>query len=325
MVRPSCFGHIARSVLLLSVTTLSASGAEPRHGLHRKDKTVDDKRGPITLTLSCDREYVAGFPFIVEVELRNVATNLIESLRRFGLFDAPGKVAFVLRGEGHEWTWPPESPELDGEPTGMGFGPGTAWLALQDLSDLHPDVPPGHYRLSASAVFSGAVAESTSVAFDVRAPSEGDRATAARLRASNDLKKPSWRTFVRQNWSTPDLSGLSASARTDVAHHLAYYLYLHKVAYGPTPIAALDPDEPWRFAEGVLNGEAALARLEILSAAHSGHAGGVEKAILERWPGLAWRVEEIRRGQGLLTELRDFWGVEKSGVHPTGPRPYQPR
>jgi hypothetical protein len=101
---------------------------------------------------------------------------------------------------------------------------------------------------------------------------------------------------VRENWSTPDLTGLSPAARTDVAHHLAYYLYLHRAAYGPTPVAALDPQEPSRFAHGVLEGEAALLRLEILKAAGKPEAEGIEKAILERWPGLSWRVEEIQRG-----------------------------
>jgi hypothetical protein len=141
------------------------------------------------------------------------------------------------------------------------------------------------------------------------------------LRAANDLKTPSWLAFVRENWSIPDLSDLSASARSDLSHHLAYYLYLHRVAYGPTPVAALDPQEPWHFGHGVLESEAAVIRLEILSAEHKSEAVGVEKAVLERWPGLAWRVEEIHRGRGLLTQLRTSWGVERSNPS-TLPRPY---
>jgi hypothetical protein len=155
--------------------------------------------------------------------------------------------------------------------------------------------------------------------FEIRAPSEKDRVAAARLRASNDRKAPSWRAFVRENWSTPDVGDLSGAARA----HLAYYLYLHRVAYGPVSVAALDPQEPWKFAHGVLESEAALARLEILRAAHRPEADGIEKAVLERWPGLTWRVEKIHLGQGLLTVLRTGWGVESSGAsRENRPRPY---
>lgn len=115
---------------------------------------------------------------------------------------------------------------------------------------------------------------------------------------------------MRENWSTSDVTHLSATARA----HLAYYLYLHRVAYGPLGVAALDPEEPWKFAHGVLESEAALVRLEILRAAHKPEAEGVEKAVLERWPGLAWRVEEIHNNQGMLTVLRTGWGVESSSA-----------
>lgn len=316
---------LAGGLLLLAVAVLPAVSAADQRSARQKDKTMDDKAGPIILTLTCDKEYVAGFPLIVAVELRNVSSNVFESFRRFGLFNAPGPVAFMLRGNGREWTWAEKPPQMEGEPRGVDFDPGRAWLALQDLSDLHPDIPPGHYQLAASAAFPGQVARSAPVSFEIRAASDKDRTTAERLRAANDLKTPSWRTFVRQNWSTPEASGLSSSARTDVAHHLAYYLYLHRVAYGPTPIAALDPEEPWHFAHSLLESEAAAVRLEILTAAHRPEAAGVEKAILERWPGLAWRVEEIHRGRGLLTQLRTSWGIERSDVPATGPRPYQSR
>lgn len=317
MNRRARIRDLGAALLLFVFAAASASGRASQ-----KNKIIDDDRGPVSLTLSCDKEYVAGFPLIVAVELRNLETNLFESFRRFGLFAAPGKVAFVLRGAGHEWTWPEKPPQLEGEPTGIDFGPGCVWLALQDLSDLHPDIPPGHYQLSASALFSGMVARSAVVSLEIRAPSEKDRAAANRLRVANDHKTPSWRAFVRENWSTPDLSGLSTAARTDVAHQLAYYLYLHRVAYGPTPIAALDPEEPWKFAHGVLESEAAVVRLEILRAAHRPEADGVQRAILERWPGLSWRVEEINRGDGLLMELRTFWGVERSTPPAGRPRPY---
>ncbi len=279
---------------------------------------MDDKRGPITLTLSCDREYLAGFPMMVAVELHNVTTNLFTSFQPFRSFYGPGPVEFVLHGGGHEWTWPDEPPRMEGEPNGVDFRPGSSWLALQDLSELHPDIPPGHYELSARSLFPGGVAPSATAVFDIRAPSEKDRAVAARLRASNDRKAPSWRAFVRENWSTPDVAELSVAAHA----HLAYYLYLHRVAHGSVSVAALDPEEPWKFAHGILESEAVLVRLEILRAAQRPEADGVEKAVLERWTGLNWRVEKIHRGQGLLTALRTGWGVESPRAPSDRPRPY---
>lgn len=279
---------------------------------------MDANPGPITLTVSCDHEYLAGFPMLVAVELRNVATNLFQPFEPFEFFNGPGPVEFILRGGAREWTWPRRSRSMEGEPNWVEFGPGKAFLALQDLSELHPDIPPGHYELFARARFGGGVAPSATASCQIRAPSEKDRAAATKLRASNKNKEPSWRAFARQNWSTPDTTSLSASARV----HLAYYLYLHRVTYGPVSIAALDPEEPWKFAHGVLESEAALVRLEILRAAHKPEADGVERAVLERWPGLAWRVEELHVNQGLLTVLRTGWGVESWMAPADQPRPY---
>jgi hypothetical protein len=44
-------------------------------------------------------------------------------------------------------------------------------------------------------------------------------------------------------------------------------------------------------------------------AAKKSEAAGVEAALLERWPGQAWRVENIHGNEGLLTTMRTFHGV----------------
>ena len=48
---------------------------------------MDAQPGPITLTVSCDDEYLAGFPMLVAVELRNVATNLFQPFEPFEFFN----------------------------------------------------------------------------------------------------------------------------------------------------------------------------------------------------------------------------------------------
>jgi len=87
-------------------------------------------------------------------------------------------------------------------------------------------------------------------------------------------------------------------------------------------VSALDPELPWQFGKGVLEGEAALLRLEILHAASRPEAAGVEAAILERWPGFTWWVEQIRNGHGPLMRLRTGDGVDSIYAPTDKPRPY---
>jgi hypothetical protein len=96
------------------------------------------------------------------------------------------------------------------------------------------------------------------------------------------------------------------------------------VAYGPKAIGELDPETPWQFGKGILEGQAALFRLEILYAAGRPEAPGVEMAIVERWPGLAWWIAQIRNGRGPLTNLRTGYGVESEYSPTDKPRPYSP-
>jgi hypothetical protein len=207
---------------------------------------------------------------------------------------------------------------IEDAPEGVEFNPGMAWFTVQDLGELHPDVPSGHYELTAAMGFTGYVARSATVQIEIQSPSKEDRVIASRLRTTNDVGKTSWHAFVAQNWSTPQVSGLSSAAHA----RLAYYLYLHRAAYGPRPIAELDPEEPWKWGHGVLDAEAAVIRLEILYSAKKLEAAGVEAAILERWPGLAFRVDEIHRREGLLEVLRTSHGVERSRIPSDKPRPY---
>jgi hypothetical protein len=176
----------------------------------------------------------------------------------------------------------------------------------------------GHYQLSATILFMGERAKSQAVPVEIRASSKQDRAIAAKLRAENDEDESSWCAFIESNWSTPDTKGLSETA----LEQLALYLYLHRVTYGPDAVASLDPEAPWKFSHGVLEGQAALIRLEILRAAGKPAAGGVEAAILERWPALSWWVEQVRRKAGLLTRLRSSDGADSDDALNRKNRPY---
>jgi hypothetical protein len=279
---------------------------------------MDNAPHDYALTLSCERTYLAGFPLIVAVDLHNVSHNALDLVPFFDLFTVPGPVSFVLRGGDHERTWPKTSRQSEGEPEGVEFGPGRVWHALQDLSNLHPDIPPGHYELSARMVISGEQVVAEPVRIEILPSTKEDRAIASRLRATNDEGVSSWRAFIKENWSTPDTTGLSAAARAQ----LAFYLYLHRVTYGPQRVAALDSEEPGRIGHGVLEGDVAAIRLEILRAAGKPEAAGIEAAILERWPGLAWWVDQIHKNSGLLMGLRTSYGAESSYASKDKPQPY---
>ena len=305
---------------LLAAWAASVAVADKSDGKAQKGKAMGEKPHSFTLKLTCDRAYLAGFPILVEVEVHNIDPHLITGIPYFDLFTVPGPVRFGLSGGGRQWTWEPKIRRTESGPDGVDFGPGQSWSALQDLSELHPDLPPGHYQLTASMAFPGEMVEAKAVALEIASPSAQDKAIAAKLRAHIENERPSWLAFVRHNWSTPASAGLSA-----VAHaRLAFHLFLHRVAYGPKAIGELYPETPWQFGKGILEGQAALSRLEILYAAGRPEAPGVEMAIVERWPGLAWWIAQIRNGRGPLTNLRTGYGVESEYSSTDKPRPYSP-
>ena len=305
------------SVLTVACLASATHAAAKRDGLKKAD-TTDEIEHNFTLRLYAEKSYFTGFPFVVAVEVRNVSPTLHDLLPYFDLLTDPGSAEFELRGEGRELTWRARTDVLDDEPVGMEFGPGQAWFALQDLSNQHPDIPPGHYQLTASITFPGEHIKSAPARVEVVAPSKTDHAIATRLRSTNRDNVPSWRAFIASNWSTPDTHGLSA----DGLRRLGLYLYLHKVACGPRPVSALDPEEPWKFGHGLLESEAALYRLEILRAAKKPQEEGIAAAILERWPARARSVEKIRRDLGFLKRIRKSYGAESPYVPKDKPRPY---
>jgi hypothetical protein len=292
--------HRGTLIALATAFLWVAAPAAGKGGSAKKAKSMGESTTFYSLKLICNASYLAGFPLLVAAEVRNVSATHYDNIPVFDLFSVPGPVAFALRGEGREWTWPVRRWPRSDEPGLTEFGPGKAWLALQELSELHPDIPPGHYQLTASIMFPGELVEAAPVAFEVRAASKEDLKIAARLRADNVERKHSWLELVRRNPTVVSGEGLSATAQAQVD----YYLYLHHVALSVQPLASLRPDETDRFAHGSLEAEAAVLRLEILHAAGRPEAAGVEAAVLERWPGLVWRVGKIRTGGGTLAWLR---------------------
>ena len=192
------------------------------------------------------------------------------------------------------------------------------WLALQDLSELHPNLPPGRYTLTASILLLGQRARAAPATVHIKPLARSDRPVIDRLRPKNDHHRPSWVSFLTENWKAPDIAKLSAKAR----QHLAFHLFLHRAAYGPLPPAKLDPDATKAFAHGIFAGWAALIRLEILRAAGRPEAEGLESDLRKHSPEFTWWIDQVRAGAGLLTRYRRLYGVESPYAPTDGPRPY---
>ena len=52
------------------------------------------------LSLTCERSYDSGLPFLVAVELANVSRNEIDLLPFFDLFTFPSPVSFIRTNKG---------------------------------------------------------------------------------------------------------------------------------------------------------------------------------------------------------------------------------
>jgi hypothetical protein len=269
------------------------------------------------LKLRCAPSYLAGLPLVVAVELRNQG-DALDVIPFFDLVTTPSPVAFELSGQGRTWRWPEQNRRARVEGGGIEFNPDTRWVALQDLSELHPDIPPGRYQLAASIMLPGRRVRSAPATVLIKPLAPGDRPIINRLRPKNDHDRPSWVVFLTENWRTPDVSGLSAEAR----QQLAFHLFLHRAAYGATPPAKLDPDAPKAFAHDILAGWAELSRLEILLAAGRPEAAALESDLRKRSPEFTWWVDQVRAGAGLIARFRALYGAGSEYAPKGRPLPY---
>ncbi len=281
----------------------------------------------LLLRLEVFPEYRVGFPTIVAVTCYNPTPyRTYYHLPSMDLWTAPGPVAFTLVAEdGRRIDIPAvASREDDGFLGRFTLAPGASRRMLVDISNRTCRVSPGRYKLEARyRLFKGS-ATAQPVSITLVEPDEQDAAIAARLRVQNDLQESSWGHFILYNWRTiytrppvpwdeiVSLRAVDASALSEAGREaLALHLFLHRAVYGPRGVAALNPRVTETFARGPLEGEAALLRLEILTARNDPAAPVERAAILERFPELAWRVEEIETGCGRLADLRQTNGVER--------------
>ena len=260
---------------------------------------------------------VLGGPIMVAVTVSNPRPErTYYALPPVEWFAVPPPVEFVLvdAGAGADAeveALPVRLVDLhEGPPRGMTLRPGESRRALVDLSELHPPLHAGRWRLGARYFARPlppiAAAE---VELEVVEPTAASAKALAALRRRHGGREPSWNDVLLANFreiEDEELVDLDAPSRAAIALHL----WLHRAVYGPTPVAALDPSTVTSFATGPLEGEAAVLSHEILVARGDPGAAALAAAIVARWPGLQWRIEDDLVGRGLVRMLREAVGAE---------------
>lgn len=271
----------------------------------------------LELVIEAPAVVVLGAPIMVAVTVSNPRPErTYYALPPVEWFAVPPPVEFVLveLGAGPD----AEAVELpvrlvdlhEGPPRGVTLRPGQSRRALVDLSELYPPLRAGKWRLGARYHAKPLPpVEAGAVELEVVEPPVASAKALARLRSRHQGREPSWNEVLLANFreiEDEELVDLDPQSRDAIALHL----WLHRAVYGPTPVEALDPGTVTGFGPGPLEGEAAVLSHEILAARGDPGAAALAGAIVARWPGLQWRIEDDVAGHGLVRTLRGALGAE---------------
>lgn len=280
------------------------------------------------IAVAAEAQYVLEFPIFVAVILRNETTDTdYLDLPELGVLHPIDSLAIDLQpvNGGARVQLGPSFAFREQNLFRTDLMAGQAKRMLIDLSRFGQPLSAGQYQLKLSIFDSAHVSRSSSpVKVEFVEPSAAERAEAARLRRlglrTNVVDSGSWLPFLTSNWNTVSLS---PAVGEKASHQLALHLALHRAAYGPEPIARF-PLEVFQTLRGpVLSAEAASLEYEILAA--RGSKAELETArsmLLQTWPDLKARLDQIDKGEGVLKTLRKGYGVEKDPPLPPGRRPY---
>ncbi|HXJ21348.1 MAG TPA: hypothetical protein VMT03_14045 [Polyangia bacterium] len=260
----------------------------------------------LSLRLRAPATATAGLlPLFVEVTLANdnEATDYY-ALTNCDPWSPPFPVEFTLSGEGGEVTLPARSTATAGAtPTGFDLLPHQARTFVLDLSELETDVPPGAWRLSARWVMRHEQPRSSPVSITFEAGDPADAPLIRRLRGLGGGTSPSWANLIQERAALDDeaLRRLSASSRRT----LLPYLILHEAVHGPQPLSQLPLEFLSAHFQGPWASEASVLTYELFSARAVPDLAARRAAILARWPGVEFRLDQVDRGAGLLTLWRE--------------------
>lgn len=257
---------------------------------------MSERPTELTLRVVAPATATAGLPLFVEVTLANDT----EASDYYGLmpcdpWSPPFPVEFTFSGEGGDVRLPARSGASTGATrAGFDLSPADARTFVLDLSLLRTEVPPGVWRLAARWVMRHEQPRSPDVTITVNDADAPDQ----------PLLQRSWAELVLDRNAVEDeaLRRLSEPAR----RALLPYLILHEAVHGPQPLSQFSSDVlSSAYLPPTWASEAGVLTYELLSARAAPDVAARRAALLVRWPGVAFRLEEIDRGAGLLTRWRE--------------------
>jgi len=281
----------------------------------------------LTFCIDVPPRIVVGAPFMVSLTVTNPrAERTYYTLAEISRFGVPPPVELWVAREGSEskQVLPAQlKVRSEDEPSGMTLRPHESRQCLYDVSELWPNLDAGAWTLG-GRYLSGSVpaAHARTCTFEVLEPTPDAAAALASLRARHESgDEPSWNAVLLANFreiEDAELDALDEPSRAAIGLHL----WMHCAVYGATGLAAIDPHGLDVFAADVQAGEVEALRHELLVARTDSGAAAQAAAIIERWPGLAWRIEDNDTREGLLALLRRSVGAERSAPSVPSPLPY---
>ncbi|HYV46597.1 MAG TPA: hypothetical protein VFA20_17145 [Myxococcaceae bacterium] len=320
--------HLAVAVMILAACSARESAAGPPAGKDggkaMAETEATDEDLPV-LKLEAAPRYLIGFPMVVALTYENRSKDAeFYHLPPMGLLATRGAIRAQLEPSGGGAPVIARFAPEEEEAQGLAVEAGKSVRGLADLSNAGTPLAPGAYRLTLVLTRGKKQRTSNAVPVELVAPSEADAQEAARLRKMGSPRADTgaWAPFLSNNWATVTVAaGLSAEAR----QRLALHLFLHRAAYGPDPVAKIDPSALAAVAtDPLLKPEAAVLRYELLAARRNPSAAAARAVALQASPGVAGRLAAVDQGDGEIASLRRSVGAERQHLKPPATQPYVP-
>jgi len=259
----------------------------------------------LTLRLQASPTYIVGQPMFVEVTLANET----ESAEYYALipcdpWSPPFPVEFTFSAAGQDIRLPARSVVRPGaKPRGFDLVPAEARTSVLDLSELETPVPSGTWQLAARWVMRNEQPRSPPVTVTLASVDPADAPLLQRLRRVGGRRNTSWANLVKEPGAFDEaaLHELSQASR----RALLPYLIMHQAVHGPEPLSRFPVEFLSEQRQGPWGAEAAVLEYELAWARQAVDLAAQRAAVLARWPGLAFRLDQIQGGMGLLTTLRE--------------------
>lgn len=262
----------------------------------------------LTVRLEAAPQYVLGLPSFLEVTLANETEGAdYYDLQQCDPLSPPFPVELTFTAGATALTLPARSSGREEGRRGFDLVPGDSRTFVLDFSELEPALEPGAWQLQARWVMRHERPRSAPVAVTLVAPEPAELPLLARLRLAGGRRTPSWANLIKSPTVTEE-EEIMQKLSDRASRSLVPYLILHQAVQGPEPLAVFPPEVFATHQQGPWASEASVLTYELLWARQAPDLAQRRIRLLQRWPGLAFRVAQIEAGAGLLTTLRGQYG-----------------